>query len=219
MSTLHLVDEGTAADLRTYVARAKRHDEDGAARIQAVPTGDAGVLAVWTCVLPGAGLTRSGLVLGLRTLALAGPAEPLDTVVALASLTDRFARGEGTELLVPPTEVAASWAAVSPPRSGWELHGVVPAARLHEAATAGIAEVATGTPDGAGSAAVAELRSRVWGRPIEGPGDGPSVPSGAAFGMHVLGFLGASPGEEPVAVHASGPWVRLSSRAGYVLAR
>lgn len=219
MTTLHLADAETATDLRTYVARAKRHDEDGALRLQAVPSPDGGVLAAWTCVLPGAGLTRSGLVLGLRTLPLARLDEPLDTTVALSSLTDRFARSEGTGLAVPPTEVAPAWAAVSPPRSGWELHGMIPASRLHEVAAAGIAEVATGTPEGAGSTAVAELRSRVWGRPLDGDDDHPRVPAGAAFGMHVLGFLGAVPGEEPVAVHASGPWVRLTSRLGYVLAR
>lgn len=218
MSTLHLADAESAADLRTYVSRAKRHDEEGAIRLQAVPAGDGGVLAAWTCVLPGAGLTRAGLVLGLRTLPLTGLESPLDTTVALASLTDRFARSGGVDLPVPPTEVAPSWAAVSPPRSGWDLHGVVPVARLHEVARAGIAEVATGTPDGAGSAAVADLRARVWGRPLDEDGE-VRVPAGAAFGMHVLGFLGGSPGEEPISVHASGPWVRLTSRLGYVLAR
>lgn len=219
MSALVLADEQVGADLATYVGRAKRHDEDGAARLQALPAGDAGVLAVWTCVLPGAGLTRAGLVLGLRTLPLGAPPEPLDTVVALAALTDRLARaGAGSaELHVPPTTVTASWAAVSPPRGGWQPVGSLPASRLYETATAGIVEVATGTPQGAGSSAVADLRSRVWGRRVEVPNgsDGASVPAGAAFGMHVLGFLG----EDPVTVHAQGPWVRLTSRAGYVLAR
>ena len=219
MSTLHLADEESAADLRTYVARAKRHDEGGALRLQAVLSGAGGVLAAWTCVLPGTGLTRSGLVLGLRTLPLAGLDEPLDTTVALGALTDRFARSGGTELSVPPTEVAAAWAAVSPPRAGWELHGTVPVAHLLEVATTGIAEVAVGTPEGAGSAAVADLRARVWGRALEGQAGHPEVPAGAAFGMHVLGFLGAPSTEEPVSVHASGPWVRLTSRLGYVLAR
>ena len=219
MSMLHLADEESAADLRTYVSRAKRHDEGGAMRLQAVPTSAGGVLAAWTCVLPGAGLTRSGLVLGLRTLPLASLDGPLDTTVALGALTDRFACSGGTELSVPPTEATPSWAAVSPPRGGWELHGTVQAAHLREVATAGIAEVAVGTPEGAGSAAVADLRSRVWGRPLEGQAGHPEVPAGAAFGMHVLGFLGGASTEEPVSVHASGPWVRLTSRLGYVLAR
>lgn len=216
MSTLHLLDAETVADLRTYVARAKRHDDDGAIRLQAVPAGDGGVLAAWTCVLPGAGLARTGLVLGLRTLPLATVDEPLDTVVALAGLTDRFARGAGAELPVPPTETSAAWAAVSPPRGGWEPLGTVPAGRLSTTARAGIVEVATGTPDGAGAAAVADLRGRVWGRPVHGAD---SVTAGAAYGMHVLGFLGADPGDELVPVHRSGPWTRLSTPRGYVLAR
>lgn len=217
MSVLHLADEQVGADLATYVGRAKRHDEDGAARLQALPTGASGVLAVWTCVLPGAGLTRSGLVLGLRTLPLATPPEPLDAVVALASLTDRLARAGSAELSVPPTTVTASWAAVSPPRSGWEPAGSLAPGRLHDTGSAGIVEVATGTPQGAGASAVADLRARVWGRRLEvtDAPQGVTVPAGAAFAMLVLGFLG----EEAVAVHVRGPWVRLTSRAGYVLAR
>ena len=68
---VELADAEAAADLRTYVSRAKRHDEGGAMRLQAVPTSAGGVLAAWTCVLPGAGLTRSGLVLGLLALFVA----------------------------------------------------------------------------------------------------------------------------------------------------
>ena len=67
MTSLRLVDEESAADLATYLARARRVDEGGFVRLQAVGP----VLAAWTCVLPGRGLTNSGLVLGLRTFALA----------------------------------------------------------------------------------------------------------------------------------------------------
>ena len=222
MSTLHLLDEESAADLRTFVARAKRHDPDGAIRLQVVPRGEGGVLAAWVCVLPGVGLMRSGLVLGLRTVALGPVDEALDTVVPLAGLTDRFAHGAITELPVPPSTVEAAWAAISPPLGGWRELGTVAGSALSEVASAGVAEVATGTPEGAGSAAVADLRARVWGRAVEGgsaAGAEPfTIPAGAAFGMAVLGFVPPSPGGQ-VAVHGQGPWTRLSSRTGFVLAR
>lgn len=111
------------------------------------------------------------MVLGLRTLPLVGGVMPLDATVPLAGLSDRFARraatGDATTRLpVPPTTVAPAWAAVSPPRAGWEPVGLLPVADLLEAARAGIEEVAQGAPTGSGASAVAALRARVWGRPL-----------------------------------------------------
>ena len=81
MSTLRLRDDEGVADLTTYLIRAKHVDADGDVRLQAVGE----VLAAWTCVLPGQGITRAGLVLGLRTFALE---EPLtrDVTVPILSL-------------------------------------------------------------------------------------------------------------------------------------
>lgn len=207
--TLRLVDEASAQDLTTYLARARRVDDSGDVRLQAV--GD--VLAVWTCVVPGRGLGSAGLVLGLRTFALAEPVTS-DRTVPLGAVTDRLARS-GTEIPDPPMTTQPTWGALSPPRSGWEPVGAVPDARLGEVALAGIEEVAQGAPEGSGSAAVADLRSRVWGRHTDTV---PAVPAGTAFGLHVLGFL--RPDEQSAAsVHAAGPWTRVATDRGFVIAR
>ncbi|MGA8977898.1 MAG: hypothetical protein WB473_02150, partial [Pedococcus sp.] len=131
---LHLPDAQGLDDLRTYVARAKAADEDGAIRLQASGT----VLAAYVGVLPGSGLMGQGAVIGLRTAPLASPAE-VDTTVSLASVTDRLARMDGTTLSLPPTTVSVGWAAMAPPRSGWERVGVVGAEDVHAVAREGIA--------------------------------------------------------------------------------
>ena len=59
-------------DLRTYVARAKAADEDGAIRLQA----QGQTLAAYVGVLPGSGLMAEGVVIGLRAMPLAAPAAP-----------------------------------------------------------------------------------------------------------------------------------------------
>lgn len=213
---LSLPDGESVADLSTFVARARRLDQEGAIRLQA--SGD--VLAAWVCVLPGQGVLRSGLVLGLRTMRLAGPHQ-LDVTVPLGGLTDRFARRAATgdvstSLSLPPAEVSPPWAAVTPPRGGWEPVGAVRLADLEAAARAGIAEVAQGAPEGSGSAAVAALRHRVWGRPVGEDEVLSGVPSGVALAVDALGFAA---GAATAGVHRSGTWVRLSLPAGHVLAR
>lgn len=224
--TVRLDDDHSLTDLATYVRRAARADPDGAARLQLVGTAATSALAVYVCPVHGGG---GPTVLGLRTFAVGAGTGDLDVVVALASLTDRLARpGVGRELAVPPVEVSGVvWAGVSPPRAGWEKVGVVSARELAEVARRGIAEIASGAQDVAGSAAVATLRSRVWGRPV---GSGAAaVPAGAAFVTQVLGFLpGPSPVEESradssgwadIPVRAAGAWRRLTTPAGHVLAR
>ncbi|WP_134772593.1 hypothetical protein [Ornithinimicrobium flavum] len=207
-------DGESVVDLATFVGRARNLDADGAVRLQAVGE----VLAVWVCVLPGQGILRTGLVLGLRTMRLAGE-HRLDVTVPLGALTDRFARrastgDPGTALPVPPGEVAPPWAAVSPPRGGWEPAGTIAVATLRQAAQDGIAEVAQGAPEGSGSAAVEALRHRVWGRPVD-----LRVPAGTALAVHALGFAPAGRSGDAATVHRAGPWVRLSLPAGHVLAR
>ncbi|MGC5583201.1 hypothetical protein ACPYOC_02525 [Ornithinimicrobium sp. W1665] len=211
-AVLRFADGETVADLATYAGRALTLDEEGAVRLQA--RGD--VLAAWVCVLPGQGLTRAGTVLGLRTMPLAD-GHDLDVAVPLRGLTDRFARRSatgdaGTELTVPPTTVSPPWTALTPPRAGWEPVGRIPVADLLVAARAGVAEVARGTPEGAGSAAVAALRARVWSRELTS-----GVPAGAGLAVLSLGF--ARDRDDEATVHRSGPWTRVSVPAGHVLCR
>lgn len=201
-------DAQTLADLGTFVARAKAADDDGAMRLQARGS----TLAAYVGVLPGAGLLAEGAVIGLRVMALAEPAE-LDVTVPLAAVTDRLARQPGRLLSVPPVTVSAAWAAMAPPRSGWERVGALSAEEVAAAARDGIGQIARSVPADAGGHAVTALRQRVWGRAT---GTTPPVPAGGAFAAYVLGF--AAPGTE-VTVWAHGRWTRLSTPAGHVLIR
>ncbi len=208
---LQLADAETRADLETYVGRARQLDTDGAVRLQAVGS----VLAVWIGVLSGHGLTGEGTTLGLRTVPLAQPAQ-LDVVVPLAGLSDRFARaGSVTELSVPPTEVRAGWASVSPPQGGWIPVGEVPAQTLKDAAAEGISEITAGAPEGSGAHAVDALRRRVWSRSIATTGGIDGLPAAVAFASYTLGFLVG----ETAQVYAAGRWHRLTTPAGHVLVR
>ena len=206
---LTFVNLESVTDLGSYASRARALDADGAMRLQVVGE----VLAAWVGVLPGTGLMGDGTVLGLRTFALAEAAD-LDRSVPLAAVTDRTARTDlGTRFPLPPTHAFPQWGALSPPRSGWGLAGVVRVDELVAAATSGIAEIRDGAGEGSGALAVAELRRRVWGRPLEDSG---GLTAGAGFAAYVLGFL--TP-DASLAVHANGPWRRLTCPGGYVLIR
>lgn len=208
--TLHLADVPSVADLGTYLRRAARADPGGATRLSV----HGSVLAAYVCPVVGGG---GPTVLGLRTfsLAAAADAEDLDVVVPLAAMADRLARPEnGTAVPVPPMTVTGlPWTGIAPPRSGWQLTGHLPGAELVATAEAGIAEIAAGSPDVAGAPAVAALRARVWGRPVAGPR---TVPAGSAFVAHALGFVTPT---EALDLYMAGPWTRLTSPRGHVLAR
>ncbi|MEP6648288.1 MAG: hypothetical protein ABJA74_00020 [Lapillicoccus sp.] len=206
------LDDGQGyADLRTFVMRARSLDEDGAVRLQAKGT----VLAGYVGVLPGRGLMGDGAVMGLRTMRLGRPAT-LDATVSLAALADRLNRDTSHGLELPPVTVQTAWAAMTPPRGGWEPVGSLAASMLVDAARAGIAEVATGTAPGSGAHAVTDLRHRVWGRLTETV---PPVPAGAAFAAYSLGFVDPADPTLRCDIVAHGRWTRLSSPRGHVLVR
>ena len=235
-ASVALPDGSALGDLKTFVGRARHVDPSGAVRLVA----HGSVLAVYAAALHGGGAPT---VLAMRVLALAEPSGA-DVTVPLAAMTDRFAHIErpspvrpgarsGTgpvRLSLPPTTpTGATGAGMVPPRTGWSVEGVLRLPDLRQAARAGIAEVAAGTPEGAGSAAVARLRAMVWGRPLLGLGE---VPAGTAFAAETFGFLGNRPGrggdtevfdqesdQDAVTVHRAGRWWRLSARRGHVLAR
>jgi hypothetical protein len=210
MSAFTLPDAPSLDDLQVFLSRAARV-EDGSVRLIA----GSGVLAVYCSVFVPAGiLDESATVLGLRTLALTEPVT-FDAVVPMRSLQQRLerAQAEGVTQIGLPMEVnTATWAAVSPPRGGWQARGEVAAALLDTAARAGIRDVASAVPDGAGEQIVRKVRSEVWGKPIVGA---EHIPSGAAFAAFALGFLG----EDPVRVYDTGPWTRLSTQRGHVLVK
>ncbi|WP_431247330.1 hypothetical protein [Leifsonia xyli] len=213
-----LMDTLAAADLQTYLSRAARVEE-GSVRLIA----GSGVLAVYTAILYPRGLMdETPTVLGLRTFAIGGDAE-FDVVVPIRSLLDRVARvreaaeaepAEGPVEIRLPLEVSTvTWAGISPPRGGWQKVGETDAAQLQSIAQAGIAEVAEAVPTGTGEQLVQRVRAEVWGRPIEGL---EYVPTGAGFAAESLGFLGEG---EPVTIHETGPWTRLTTRRGHTLIR
>lgn len=207
---LHFAEAAALQDLSTYIRRGKRINEHGI-RLQA----SGKVLAAWLPVMTPSTLTsRIPAVLGLRTMALA-EASQADATVELSSITERLARMNPAEvhLPLPPSRINVAWAAVTPPRSGWEPAGTLSDASLQEAAQAGIAEVAEAVPEAAGAPVVEQVRERVWSRPLEY-----RVPAGAAFGALSLGFLG-NHDDAVTTVHTHGNWVRLSSAGGFILTR
>jgi hypothetical protein len=206
---LQFTDPRDLADLRTFATRARSID-DGAIRLQA----SASVLAAYVCVLrPRLLGEATPTILGLRTMALAQPAET-DVTVPLSAVLDRLARaGENdVELPLPPVNVTESWAGVGAPRGGWEIVGRLQDRELREAAEAGITEVAGIMPDKPGALIVNNARATVWGRELPGAG---GLPAGAAFAALTLGFL--ADGEQQL--YRAGRWFRLSGPRGHVLAR
>lgn len=208
-SELIFSDDATLSDLRTFVSRARAAD-DGAIRLQA----SGAVLAAWVCLMRPRLLGESTpTILGLRTMALAEPAE-LDVTVSLASVSDRLAREELRQrLAVPPVYVNESWTAISPPRSQWQQVQLLTAEQLVDAAKTGVREIAQIIPVNPGALIVNNARASVWGRGLV---DLPEIPAGAAFAGYALGFWAAG---EPVALFRAGRWLRLSSGSGHVLIR
>ena len=131
-----LVDAVAAADLQTFLKRAARLDDAGAARVIA----GGGVLAVYVATQHPRGLfDPTATVLGLRTFET-DAAIALDAVVPLRALLDRLARaleagiGTGVGILLPAEVATAAWAGVAPPRGGWEREDDRDAIELAEAA-------------------------------------------------------------------------------------
>lgn len=196
-------------DLQVYLSRAARIEE-GSVRLIA----GSGVLAVYSAIFYPVGLLdESPTVLGLRTVALTPGSPAFDVVVPIRSLLQRIerAQGEGVLRVGLPMEVnTATWAAISPPRGGWQSAGEIDPKLLDSLARAGIRDVAAAIPDGAGEQIVRKVRTEVWGRPAAGA---EHVPAGSAFAALALGFLG----DDPVKVYESGPWTRLTTQRGHVL--
>jgi hypothetical protein len=213
--TFTLLDSHALGDLRTYLGRAARI-EDGSVRLIA----NGGVLAVYSAVIYPAGLLdESPTVLGLRTFALPLQ-ETFDVVVPIASLVRRIDTAEATiedaaahvTVSIPMQVHSATWAAITPPRGGWESLGTISTVVLSDVAHAGIHEVAELVPDGSGLPVVQKVRAEVWGRPLAGHDN---LPGGAAFAALSLGFFSENDEEAPL--YLSGAWTRLTTQRGHVL--
>ncbi len=214
INPFYLADEQTAADLQSFLNRAKRLDPEGLVRLRAFGK----VLAAYVAPIFSGNLMDSGpTVLGLRTCELAEPAE-VDVLVPIAAVLERLARllgdSETKEFKIQMIETQrAPWAGISPPRQGWVQMGAINEVRLTQIARDGIAVVAASLPESVGGPIAARIRGEIWGRGIDLE---TKVPTGAAFVAAGLGFLTEK--EEVGLYHADG-WVRLSSQHGHVLAK
>ncbi|WNB89546.1 hypothetical protein RGB72_03620 [Glutamicibacter protophormiae] len=220
-----LLDQRDAADLATYVSRARSVDPQAAVRLQGMDR----VLAVWVSVIHPAGLLDTApVVLGLRTMALAESSD-LDITVAASAITDRLARvstqavpagDDAVWLSAPPQQVNAPWAGIVAPRTGWSALGTVAAHHVRDVARRGVQAVSDAVPADSGAAIVQKVRSRVWGASSGwGPLDGPEIPDGAAFALDVLGFIPSPDSDVHVAAEQTGQWLRLSTVSGHVLVK
>lgn len=207
MSEVVLPDLQRALDLRVMVERARRLEAEAAVRLQSFGS----TLVVTTGVL------ARPTTLALRAIELARPAE-VDVVVSGASVLDRLARmtAEGeTTLTMPPVQVQAAWAGITPPRTGWVPVAELTVGRLRDRAAEGVAEVAAGVPDVAGGAAVTALRERVWSRQLS---DDVAAPAALALAADGMGFLG--PDDDATGrVVRHGSWTRLALPRGQCLTR
>jgi hypothetical protein len=200
------------ADLKSFLERAKRLDENGVVKFKA--SGD--VLAVYVApIFTGSLLGGGTTVLGLRTIRLRSEVQ-IDANFEISAILDRLAKPTvfmTSALELPPMSVKVAWAGITPPREGWTRVAGISQADLSEVAKAGIAEVASLLPASIGASIAGKVRQEVWGRLIAGSAP---YPAGAAFAISGLGFL--TP-DEVVEVFEAPGWIRLSSQNGHVLCR
>ena len=124
---LFLPDAAAVGDIATLAGRARSLAPNGSLRLVAAGR----TLACYAGILDGSGLFGAGMVLGLRVLELAEPADA-DITVRTATLSDL---GGGRVVDLEPDGPIPRWAAQTPPRTGWEPLGVVDGTHLHAAAT------------------------------------------------------------------------------------
>lgn len=208
---LRLDDERSVADLRTFVTRARVLVPDGYVRLQARGRS----LQLTVLVRSGEGLLGAGTVTAMRGAPLAAEATS-DVLVDLAAVSDRLARmaDEGvTGLTLPPVTRSAAWAAVTPPRSGWEVVGDGDPAVLAGLASDLLAPMAELRDAGASEAEISAADKAAWQRNL---GEGQQQFRAAlVLGAHALGFLAG----EQARVFRQGSWQRLTTAAGSVIAR
>jgi hypothetical protein len=204
-SYLRFPESAAASDASTFARRSALLG-DGTIRLQA-----SGGVLVMTCaaLAPQSLLEATPTVLGMRMVGV-DPELVCDLVVPAASLTLDVT---GHALALPETAVSATWAGISPPRSGWTETAGISAASLAQRAQWGIAAVAEALPETPGEEVVRATRARIWG---DADDELHGLPRGVAFAAHTLGFIG---GEEYARVFTAGPWTRLTLQRGHVLTR
>ncbi|MFD5879499.1 hypothetical protein ACWGQT_01865 [Streptomyces yangpuensis] len=216
---LRFADSGEAADLAAFLGRLVHYDRAAAVRLQ----GGGGALGVF-------GRPPSFEVLAIRTVRLAVPlTTPLDVTVSAGELLESVDEASAGAT-VPGPVTGPPWTGVLPPRGGWQqLPGLPGPEAITQALAASVAEFRARD-----EALPAQHRTRserdrigreIWSRTL---GD-TELPLRVAHAAQSLGFLrpvratvpatasGAAP--DPVALLASGSWLRLRTPYGSVATR
>ncbi|MGW1147882.1 hypothetical protein ACWD6I_23155 [Streptomyces sp. NPDC002454] len=213
--TVDFADGGEAADLAAFLVRLLHYDRGAAVRLQAAGT----ALAVF-------GRPPSFEVLAIRTARLATPyahgtEDALDITVSAGELLESIDEAAGTAR-IPEAVTGPPWAGVLPPRGGWQPEpGLPSAAAVRTMVAQAVADFRArteGLATGDRSRAVLDRIGReVWSRPL---GDS-DLPVRAAHAAQALGFLPGAPAtaEAPLALLASGTWLRLRTPFGSVAVR
>ncbi|AXK36364.1 hypothetical protein DVA86_31045 [Streptomyces armeniacus] len=201
---LVFADFGEAAGLAAFLGRLLRWEKGAAVRLQA---GDS-VLGVFA-------RPARFEVLAVVTARLLEPVE-LDATVSAGELLEGV--DEASESVrVPAAVTGPSWAGLLPPRGGWQARAELRPGTVREAATGVIAEFRERTdrlaPEERTRATLDDLAEEIWRRQLNGTG----LPLRAVHAAHALGFLRDE--SAPVALYGTGPWLRLRTAYGSVIAR
>ncbi|MFG2642963.1 hypothetical protein ACGFYP_18600 [Streptomyces sp. NPDC048370] len=205
IAPLHFADAREAADLAAFLARLIHYDRAAAVRLQA----GGGALAVF-------GRPPSFEVLAIRTARLEDAVD-LDVTVSAGELLEGIEESAG-KAVVPDAVTGPPWAGVLPPRGGWEpVAGLPGAAGLRGAVAVAVAEFRARDEELPEDRRTRAERDRIgreiWSRTVATTG----LPLRAVHAAQSLGFL---PGEGvPVALFASGPWLRLRTPYGSIALR
>ncbi|MER6099993.1 hypothetical protein ABT154_29875 [Streptomyces sp. NPDC001728] len=207
LAPLHFDDAREAAALAAFLTRLVHYDRAAAVRLQA----GGGALAVF-------GRPPSFEVLAIRTARLVDAVD-LDVTVSAGELLEGIEESAG-KAVVPESVTGPPWTGVLPPRAGWQpvagLPGVV---AMRGAVAAAVAEFRArdeALPEERRTRAERDLIGReIWSRTLGPTG----LPLRAVHAAQSLGFLPPADTEAPVALLASGPWLRLRTPYGSIALR
>ncbi|MEV8588487.1 hypothetical protein AB0424_16285 [Streptomyces sp. NPDC051180] len=207
LAPLHFADAREAAALAAFLTRLVRYDRAAAVRLQA----GGGALAVF-------GRPPSFEVLAIRT-ALLVDAVDLDVTVSAGELLEGIEESSG-KAVVPDTVTGPPWTGVLPPRTGWRpVEGLPGSAEMRGAVAAAVAEFRARDAELPEDRRTTAERDRIgrdiWSRTLGATG----LPLRAVHAAQSLGFLPPATGETPVALLASGPWLRLRTPYGSIALR
>ncbi|MFD7165111.1 serine/threonine-protein kinase [Streptomyces violascens] len=216
-AVLRFDDAREAADLAAFLGRLIHYDRAAAVRLQA----GGGALAVF-------GRPPSFEVLAIRTARLQDDSVALDVTVSAGELLESLDELHAITA-VPEAVTGPPWAGVLPPRGGWQpVPGLPGPEQMRGAVAAAVAEFRArdeALPEERRTRAERELIGReIWSRTLGST----ELPLRAVHAAQSLGFLrpvralasaGAPSAPEPVALFASGPWLRLRTPYGSVALR